>query len=326
MTMSSTMRAALKGIAVVIFLPFILIGLLFNMEDEKKAKLLGFFKRSDKRGKKEINSFDNKTVSTSASEAVKIAFKGFLALLLFPFAPLFLFFAGLTAKHKEAMLEGALYSGLFIGMLVVPTNTVVAFVGLGALIVSIIRLFHYRDLWLTKKADTIEGRPATVSRIEDIVDEPVEDLSLVDMARELSSDLARLTSNARRNKHRLPADAYISILECCQTLDSVVDAEKQTPSQDAQLRYELEAMINDYLPSVLENYLAIPVDMVSRRLPSGKTADEELTEQLELLQAQADSLYASRHGRTSTKLADTGNFLREKFGHHKQDQFDFGIS
>lgn len=326
MTMSSTMRAALKGIAVVIFLPFILIGLLFNMEDEKKAKLLGFFKRKDKESKKEMSSFDNKTVNTSASEVVAIGAKGVLALVFFPFAAFFLLLAGITSKNKQAMIEGAAYTGIVIIAVSVPSTMAGSFIFVGVILASVVRLFHYRDLWLTKKTETIERRPATVSRVEDIADEPVEDLSLVDMARELSSDLARLTSNARRNKHRLPADAYISVLECCQTLDSVVDAEKQTPSQDARLRYELEAMINDYLPSVLENYLAIPVDMVSRRLPSGKTADEELTEQLGLLQAQADSLYASRHGRTSTKLADTGNFLREKFGHHKQDQFDFGIS
>ena len=75
---------------------------------------------------------------------------------------------------------------------------------------------------------------------------------------------------------------------------------------------------------VLKGYLAIPADMVDARQPNGRTPNEELAEQLNLLQSQADALHAARHGASSARLTSSGNFLRERFGHH-QKQFDFGV-
>jgi predicted phage gp36 major capsid-like protein len=64
---------------------------------------------------------------------------------------------------------------------------------------------------------------------------------------------------------------------------------------------------------------------VNNRQPNGKTPNDELAEQLQLLSRQADALHSSRHSQTSAELTSTGNFLRERFGHHHQGAFDFGI-
>ncbi|WP_460455242.1 hypothetical protein, partial [Arthrobacter monumenti] len=138
-------------------------------------------------------------------------------------------------------------------------------------------------------------------------------------------DLAWVTSRAKQNKHRLPADAYVAILETSQTLDAVIDAERRQPSADARFEYELEAIVGEYLPAVLQGYLAIPPSMVENQQPNGKTPDEELAEQLQLLSGQAEALHSNRHSQTSAELSNTGNFLRERFGHHQRDGFDFGI-
>ena len=99
-------------------------------------------------------------------------------------------------------------------------------------------------------------------------------------ADDLSTSLTWVSSLAKQNKHRLPADTYVTILETCQMLDSVIDTESRQPSADAGFEYELEAVVSEYLPAVLQGYLAIPPSMVENRQPNGKTPNEELVEQL----------------------------------------------
>lgn len=142
---------------------------------------------------------------------------------------------------------------------------------------------------------------------------------------DLSTALTWVSSQAKQNKHRLPGDTYVTILETCQMLDSVVDAESRQPSGDARFEYELEAMTREYLPTVLRGFLAIPPSMVDNRQPNGRTPNEELVEQLQLLLGQAEALHSTRHSQSSADLTSTGNFLRERFGHHQQGGFDFGI-
>ena len=142
---------------------------------------------------------------------------------------------------------------------------------------------------------------------------------------DLPGSLEWVSSAAKRNKHRLPSEAYVSILETTQELGFLIDTEKKSPSHDAEFEYELEAMVNQYLPAVLKGYLAIPPTMVEQVQPNGKTPNVELVEQLELLSGQTGALYASRYSDTAAELSTTGNFLRERFGHHKKDAFDFGI-
>lgn len=142
---------------------------------------------------------------------------------------------------------------------------------------------------------------------------------------DLSSALAWVSSTAKQNKHRMPSEAYVSLLETCQTLDAIVDAEARQPSSDARLEFELEAMVREYLPSLLRGYLAVPTNMTATRQPNGRTPSEEFVEQIDLLSGQADALHSSRFGQTSADLTSMGNFLRERFGHRQRNGFDFGI-
>lgn len=141
---------------------------------------------------------------------------------------------------------------------------------------------------------------------------------------DLSSSLEWVTSTAKRNKQRIPSEAYIAILEVAQELDALIDAERKSSSNDAGYEYELEAMVTKYLPSVLKGYLAVPPSMIEQIQPNGKTPNMELVEQLELLSGQTGALYSSRYNNTAADLSTTGNFLRERFGHRK-DGFDFGV-
>lgn len=142
---------------------------------------------------------------------------------------------------------------------------------------------------------------------------------------DLSVSVEWVSSTAKRNKHRLPAEAYIAILETSQELAALISAEQTSPSNDAAFEYELEAMVTQYLPSVLKGYLAIPPSMIEQVQPNGKTPNAELVEQLDLLAGQTGALYSSRYSHTTAGLTTTGNFLRERFGHQRSEAFDFGV-
>lgn len=254
-----------------------------------------------------------------------------LAVLFFPFIAFLVLLIGILAKNKKVLLEGAIYAALFIAAFSVPEGsqlyTVASLIGLGSLGISALRSYMLRDLWLNKKVRELQQdaivQPNTPthssSRPSPATAAPASS------ADNLSSALAWVTTHAKQNKHRLATEAYVLLLETCQTLDAVIDAESRQPSGDARFEYELDAIVRQYLPAVLQGYLAIPASMVDDRQPNGRTANQELAEQLQLLSGQADALHSSRHGHTSAELTSTGNFLRERFGHHQRGGFDFGI-
>ncbi|MBM9433364.1 hypothetical protein [Flaviflexus equikiangi] len=273
--------------------------------------------------------------------SLKTGLKAMAAVFLWPLSAFSFLFVGVVAKDRKIMAEGALYAGVFLVAVSLPTlqvlGTAAAFIGLGSMAAAGIRSYQYRHLWLTSHrrpvVRPVVTPPQPIRYVTPTVTTPVPaqppvsaqlPVQATDSTRDLGSALTWVVSRAKQNKHRLPGDAYVRILELCQTLDSIVDAEAHRTVPNARFEYELNAIVRDYLPTVLRNYLAIPADLVGTPLPNGRTPDEELIEQLRLLDGQADSLYKARHGSTSADLSTTGNFLRDRFG-HRTNTFDFGI-
>lgn len=237
-----------------------------------------------------------------------------LAVLFFPLIAFLVLLIGMSAKNKKVLSEGAIYSVVFILALSIPGD-ISAFAGLGAMGFSTVRSYMLRNLWLPKKVQK--------SRRSDAAQEQATSFTVA--SGDLSTALTWVSSQAKQNKHRFPTETYVTILETCHMLDSVIDAERRQPSTDARFEYELEAIVRDYLPAVLQGFLAIPLSILDSRQPNGRTPNEELVEQLRLLLGQAETLHSTRHSQTSADLASTGNFLRERFGHLQQGGFDFGI-
>ncbi|WP_073706776.1 hypothetical protein [Glutamicibacter sp. 0426] len=251
-----------------------------------------------------------------------------LVVLLFPLVAFLVLLIGLGAKNKKVILEGSIYAVVFFIALSLPGD-ISAFAGLGSMAFAAVRSYMLRDLWLPKRSQKAQVEKPHHSFEMTLVSEAGKGHAIAPSTSEspetLSSALKVVSSRAKQNKDRLPADTYVTILETCQLLDSIIDAENLDPSSDVRFQYELRAVVREYLPAVLQGYLAIPLSMVDDRQPNGKTPNEELMEQLQLLEAQAETLYATRHRQSSVDLTTTGNFLRERFGHHLQDGFDFGI-
>ncbi|GAA3686262.1 hypothetical protein GCM10023081_24530 [Arthrobacter ginkgonis] len=279
---------------------------------------------------------------------VKVA----LAVICWPFIAFLVLAIGIRRKNKKVVLEGALYaaafsaalaatgSGALLALAATGSGALLALaatsgallalaplLGIGSMGISALRSYMLRDLWLHKRVrEPRRGGMAQSNAPVRRAAEPSRAAApLAPSSNDLSSALTWVTSHAKQNKHRLPTEAYVTILETCQTLDAVIDAERRQPSADARFEYELGAIAAEYLPAVLQKYLAIPPSMVDNRQPNGRTPSEELTEQLQLLSGQAEALHSGRHGHTSAELTTMGNFLRDRFGHHQRGGFDFGI-
>lgn len=257
----------------------------------------------------------------STRNIIKVA----LAVLFFPLISLLVFTIGIGAKNKKVILEGGIYAAIFIFALALPGD-IAAIAGIGSMCVSVVRSVMLRDLWIPRKIQKrTDNEKSQFGSDELAPTNSSPSSSFISISDTLSNVLMGIRTRAKQNKYRLPADTYVAILETCQILDSVIDAEIKQPLADAQFEYELSAVVNEYLPAVLDGYLAIPQTMVEDRQPNGKTPNEELVDQLQLLQAQAETLHNARHQHASADLTTTGNFLRERFGHHQQGGFDFGI-
>jgi hypothetical protein len=71
----------------------------------------------------------------------------------------------------------------------------------------------------------------------------------------------------------------------------------------------------DYLPSALQAYLNLPRAYATlHKMPNGKTADQVLSDQLDLLATKMDEVADAVHKKDSDALLANGRFLEEKFG------------
>ncbi len=71
----------------------------------------------------------------------------------------------------------------------------------------------------------------------------------------------------------------------------------------------------DYLPSALQAYLNLPRAYATlHRMPNGKTADQVLSDQLDLLSTKMDEVADAVHKKDSDALLANARFLEEKFG------------
>jgi phage shock protein PspC (stress-responsive transcriptional regulator) len=78
--------------------------------------------------------------------------------------------------------------------------------------------------------------------------------------------------------------------------------------------FEVRKIAFEYLPDTLNQYLALPPAMAqTERLNSGKTAEESLNDQLQLLDTTLHDLAKSLFEKDATGLLVHGRFLKEKF-------------
>lgn len=241
------------------------------------------------------------------------------AVVFWPLLAYLVLVVGAVRKDVRTVLEGLVYAGAFS----VAVFVLDGFWGLPALLAltamgaSGVRSWHLRDLWLPARRRWWKRDPVVTATVVEGGRAPYA--VAVEGAQDLSSTVARVRTVADLNRRRLPGATHRTVQRICQVLDDVIAAERREPTGDPRFEYELDAMARRYLPAVLTHYLAIAPSRVQERQPDGRTPVEELTEQLRILAVQADALDASRHRRLTAELSTTGNFLREKYGHHQPE-------
>jgi len=248
-----------------------------------------------------------------------------LVVLFLPLLAYLVLLIGSVKKRWKVILEGLLYAaGFSVGIFVLDVIGLGGLLALASMGASGVRSWHLRDLWLPARRRWWHRFVESPEPAQVVTTAPPPEAAL-EGADGRAATLGWAGSLARQNRLRLPSSAYVTLMRTCETLGAVVEAERREPSRDARFEYELDAMVRNYLPAVLSSYLAIPPSMVETRQPNGRTPNEELTEQLQLLAGQAQALQASRHRQLPAQLTTTGNFLREKFGHRQESAFDFGV-
>ncbi|WP_068399022.1 hypothetical protein [Kribbia dieselivorans] len=133
-------------------------------------------------------------------------------------------------------------------------------------------------------------------------------------AEELQKDLRDLKYNIGKKRSRLPAVAAALLDEILLSLDEILDRAAQLASSPEQL-FVVGRMIRDYIPTSLESYLNLPTRYAtSHRGPAGKTPQEDLIEQLQLLRSEVGKVAEAVYAGDAQALRNQGRFLQEKFG------------
>jgi Domain of unknown function (DUF4190) len=110
--------------------------------------------------------------------------------------------------------------------------------------------------------------------------------------------------------HRVPRHIEVRVREIATTITDVLPraAELGPTSRDL---FILQRTADDYLPTALQTYLNLPRGAM---VPGGKTADQVLTEQLDVLASRIYEVKDAIQRKDSDALVAHGRFLEEKFG------------
>lgn len=128
--------------------------------------------------------------------------------------------------------------------------------------------------------------------------------------------LARLVARVNTAADRLPEGVVPEARAICDVVRELLDHEESTShtSVAAAQRFSLAATVDDYLPSSLDAYLALPAAFVAQhRSAAGRTAGEELLAQLILLHDAVRELANAVYSGDARRLSDQGRFLDTKF-------------
>ena len=129
-----------------------------------------------------------------------------------------------------------------------------------------------------------------------------------------SLDPRRVERDLRRQlsliDHRVPRHIELRVREITTTITDVLPRARDLGPASRDL-FVLQRTADDYLPTALQTYLNLPPGAV---VSGGKTADQVLTEQLDVIAGQMRDIKAAIQRKDSDALVAHGRFLEDKFG------------
>ena len=115
-----------------------------------------------------------------------------------------------------------------------------------------------------------------------------------------------------RSAGELPGNALVVSRRITDTLREVIDTSGER-ELEAHAVAQINGIVGDYLPTTLRTYLALDPSLTSKVLPSGRTPQAAVAEQLDALWSAARDLLTATRANDVNALLSQGSFLRTKF-------------
>ncbi len=135
---------------------------------------------------------------------------------------------------------------------------------------------------------------------------------VVRRARQLQGELAGIVARANAAGGRLPAGAVPTVRDIDDVLRPLLRYIEVQSASDEELRH-LTAMIHEYLPQALDDFLALPAQYTERPGVTGSSPADDLIRQLQLLDEGAGELQDLVYTGDAARLAIQARFLNAKF-------------
>jgi hypothetical protein len=120
---------------------------------------------------------------------------------------------------------------------------------------------------------------------------------------------------------RLPLDVQVKVEQIRRKVEVLLRHVERFPFASEQL-YVVRATAKDYLPRTLDAYFALPPEArETARVADGKTALEELRQQLALLDSKLDEIAEDIERRNLDRLLANRVFLEARFGRSEPVSF-----
>lgn len=128
----------------------------------------------------------------------------------------------------------------------------------------------------------------------------------------LRRDVGSLRRQIAQTGSRLPREVHARLGRIFGVLETILSSADRLSTSPEQM-FIVSRTIRDYLPTSLEVYLNLPPAYAMRASGSRRSALEELSAQLELLEAQMEKVATTLYEGNLQALVNQGRFLEEKF-------------
>lgn len=132
----------------------------------------------------------------------------------------------------------------------------------------------------------------------------------------LRTSLRATVQRVNRAADRLPEGVVPQVRAIEDALRELLDHVEATAGSatSAQERYTLAATVDDYLPTSIDAFLALPASFAeTHRTPAGRSPGEELLEQLVVLASAVTDLAQAVYSGDAERLSTQGRFLASRF-------------
>jgi hypothetical protein len=148
--------------------------------------------------------------------------------------------------------------------------------------------------------------------------EPAPDDDPEDRPEALLRKHAQMVRTVNRSAGGLPPEAVVLARGLLDVVRQVVHTSRER-ELDIRAVILVRGILDDYLPTTLNGYLALDPGVVDIPGPSGRTPRESLIEQLVTLENSGLDLLDATRSRDVDELLSQGNFLSTKFSRSDLD-------